>query len=144
MGVLTVTPRNVRPLDGAVFGPRMKANAAITNVAGKALSVNSSAKIVETDADAVATSQVYGIGVGVGAAGALDAAANDVLDIVIAGPVDFGADIFTPGALVYNSPTAGGLDHTAPSTGDYPCVVGLALTARILLVRPQAQLPVVV
>lgn len=145
MAALTIDKSLVRPLPGAVI-IRMNAAAAITDAPGKAVAVDSNGKAAEGDADAAATAHVRGVIAGVGNRGNTDAIADQAMDVVTHGPVQLGAGAgMTPGAIVYNSVTAGGMDQTAPvASGDFPSVIGYALTATVLYVDPQAAIPVVI
>ncbi len=145
MAAISITATQVSALPGAVT-MRVKANAAVTNIVGMAVVINSSGKAVPADADALATAHVRGVVTAVGSFGKVTCIADEMLEVVTHGPVKLGESaILTPGAVVYNSVTAGAIDETASATsGDYPSIVGFNLSDRVLYVQPQTALPVVV
>ena len=66
------------------------------------------------------------------------AATNQPVMVQKSGDINFGSDILTPGVVYYLSATAGGICPIADlTTGDYPCVIGMAKTAAILTIDIQ-------
>lgn len=64
------------------------------------------------------------------------AALNQPLSLLRSGPIDFGADILTPGAAYYLSDDPGKICPLADVTGgDYIVQIGLATSARVLNVN---------
>ena len=115
-------------------------------VAGEELTVgyavyeSSDGKVYHADADAGKT-QARAIGVVVSSPdGETTIVAGDGVSVCLYGPVS-GYSGMTPGAPVFNSKTAGRLDHTAPTSGAYPRAVGWALTSGILWVNPDTEDP---
>lgn len=96
--------------------------------------IKSDGKVWKADADAAATMPVAVLATGTVAAGAqgefllLGAMRDDTWD-------------WTGGGLLYCDTTAGALTQTAPSgTGDQVQVVGIAITAHIILFNPSYEL----
>jgi len=114
------TAANVKPLEGAIIR-RYTAGAAIE--AGEIVSMQSDGKVDPTDTTgAVATN------VGI----ALNAAADgNRVDVVISGPVQCILE-GTPGAVIYDSTTAG--EPAASASGNQK-PVGFAESATVLFVR---------
>ncbi|WAP67225.1 hypothetical protein [Jiella pelagia] len=66
------------------------------------------------------------------------ASPNQPVVIQKGGDIDFGTDILTPGVAYYLSGTPGGICPVADlATGDYPVIVGMAKTARVLTIDIQ-------
>jgi hypothetical protein len=133
MADITVTAKLVRPLPGAL-SIRVQAGSAL-NV-GDAVYMASDGKVDPTDADAAVSAPVLGIVISA-PNGALAAVLDDWVDVVFVGRVT-GFSGMTPGIAVYNSITAGRVADTRGLTGDFPFVVGYALTAETVLVNPFA------
>jgi hypothetical protein len=120
------TAANIKPLDGAIVR-RFTAHAAIA--AGELVAKNGDSNEV---AAAIGTSVILApVGVAIAAA----AAAGDIVDVVVFGPVQCNTGA-TPGALVYCSDTAGepaevGGTHTKDT------VFGLSESSTVMFVRPQ-------
>lgn len=141
MADITVTASAVRPLEGSIT--RRYTAGASGNV-GDLVAPQSDTYWDPADADTLALSQARGVVVAVnGQPGATAFVAGDRIDVVVFGPVAWGASMTVPGR-VYASTTAGKGDQTAPATtGDYPFIVGWAEQANILFVDPQSAVPTV-
>jgi hypothetical protein len=115
------TAANVKPLEGAIVR-RFTAGAAVA--AGELVSMQADGKVDPSDSTA-AKMPVLGVAIGAGADGGR-------IDVVVFGPVVCltGA---TPGALVYNSTTAG---EPLESVAGNQTVAGVAESATVLFVRP--------
>ncbi len=131
---LIVTPADVRPLPGAVCR-NMRAHVAL-NLGDAVYIEGVEGECDKADAGAAGTAMLVGIVVAVGTEGALAAAANDPISVLLWGPVQ-GFSGMTPGAWEYLSDTAGAL---ADAVGTVPVVAGIALAADVLLFRPQRDL----
>jgi hypothetical protein len=122
MASVTVTPIDVRPLNG---------NVTINAVVGGAMSIGDAAYIAadgdweRADADAAATAMVAGICVSTPRTGVTDAVAGDRCDFVILGPMT-GFSGLTPGSQLFASTTPGEIDDTAPagSSADFKWIIG--------------------
>ena len=116
------TAANIKPLEGALID-RFTAGAAVA--AGEFVVMSSDGYIDPTDSTS-AKSLVLGVAVQAAAA------AGERIDVVTHGRVKCltGA---TPGAVVYNSTTAG---EPSESTAGNQTVAGIAVSATILFVRP--------
>lgn len=140
MAAISNTDANIRPLEGAII--RRGTAGGSMNV-GDAVYLDGTNGWKQADADAVASAQARGIVVA-GPQGATAIVSGNRIDICTYGPVE-GFASMTPGAVIYNSVTAGALDQTASSTaGDYPFVVGWAESATVVFVAPQVTVPSVV
>jgi hypothetical protein len=117
------TPEHIKPLQGAIV---RRYTAAATIHAGQLCYLNSSGLVDLASGAAVATTLPF-IGVAL-----QEAAANDVLDLVVYGPVN-AVTGGTPGSLAYISDTAG---QVAESTGTKKFVAGLVEAATVLFIRP--------
>lgn len=115
------TAQNIKPLEGAIIR-RFTAGAVVA--AGELVSMQSDGKVDPSDSTA-AKMPVLGVAIGPGADGGR-------IDVVVFGPVVCltGA---TPGALVYNSTTAG---EPLETVAGNQTVAGIAESATILFVRP--------
>jgi hypothetical protein len=115
------TAQNVKPLEGAIV---RRFTAGATVAAGELVSMQSDGKVDPSDSTA-AKMPVLGVAIGAGADGSR-------IDVVVFGPVVCltGA---TPGAVVYNSTTAG---EPLESVAGNQTVAGLAESATVLFVRP--------
>lgn len=146
MAAITVYPTEVRPLDAhlCIMVPLIAASAV---TCGDAVYLDTAGKIAKADADALASSQAIGVVVGVGNQGYTIAAAGDMCDVVLSGPVFLGESVaLTIGSdsRLYVSTTAGAMDQTLNVTaGDYPFQVGFPFTAQSVWVRPQVLIPTV-
>jgi len=116
------TAANIKPLEGAQVD-RFTAGAAIA--AGELVSMSSDGYIDPSDSTA-AKNPVLGVAVQAATA------AGERIDVVVHGRVKCltGA---TPGALVYNSTTAG---EPLETTAGNQTVAGIAVSANVLFVRP--------
>lgn len=114
----------IKPLEGAIVR-RFTAGSAIA--VGEVVSMSSDGYIDPSDATAAANPA---LGIAVQAA----AAAGPRLDVVVFGPVRCLIDA-TPGTVIYNGTTAGEPEATS---GGNKTVVGVAESATVLFVRPQA------
>ena len=116
------TAANIKPLEGALFD-RFTAGAAIA--AGELVSMSSDGYIDPADSTS-AKSLVLGVAVQAAAA------AGERIDVVTHGRVKCltGA---TPGAVVYNSTTAG---EPLETVAGNQTAAGIAVSATILFVRP--------
>lgn len=112
---------HVKPLEGSTV-ERFTAGA--TLVAGQPVSLGTDGYLDPADSDAFATSLVVGIVL-------QDAVSGDIVDVVTAGPVQC-MTAATVGAVIYASPTAGGM---AESAGTKSTIIGIAKTATILDVK---------
>lgn len=133
MADITVTPANVRPLEGAVIR-RHTAGAAFTF--GEAVYIHSGGTVKEADANAsLLTALAIGIVIAPspGNPGASSVATGDVCDVVTEGPVT-GFSGMTPGTQVWLSNTAGAVADAVSAT--HSCVMGFAESATVLFVRP--------
>ena len=140
MAAITTTPAQVRPL-GDCETRRFTTGGTVTP--GQAVYVDSSGLVQASDADAAASARPIGIALS-DSFGSTSFPTGSVIDVALEGPVT-GYASMTPGALVYNSGTAGAIDQTAPATsGQYPAVVGWAESAATLYVNPGTVLPIVV
>ena len=115
------TAANVKPLEGAIV---RRFTAGATVAAGELVTMQSDGKVDPSDCTA-AKAPVLGVAIGPGADGSR-------IDVVVFGPIVCltGA---TPGALVYNSTTAG--EPLETTTGNQT-VAGIAESAIVLFVRP--------
>lgn len=114
---------------------------------GDVVCVDSSGLAAKADADAVATALVVGIVISVaGNTPKSTYAAGETLSIAPCGSVLSGYASLTPGTPVYLSTNAGALTQTFNggaaangdfSAGDFPTIVGVALTATTILVMPK-------
>jgi hypothetical protein len=126
---------DVRPLHPAAVIRRYPAAGAIAP--GQLVYLKSDGKIELADGDVEAATQAIGIVAGVGSNGAVAAAAGDMCDVCVFGPITGFASL-TIGAIVYTSVTAGSMDQTASATtGDFNMVVGYAESASTIFVNIQ-------
>lgn len=140
MAAITNTDANIRPLEGAIT--RRGTAGGSMNV-GDAVYLDGANGWKQADADAEASAQARGVVVA-GPQGATAIVSGDRIDICVYGPVE-GFASMTPGAVIYNSVTAGALDQTASViAGDYPFVVGYAESASVVFVDPQVIVPTAV
>ncbi len=116
------TAANIKPLQGAIIR-RETAGSAVA--AGELVSMSSDGYVDPSDSTA-AKNPVLGVAVQAASA------AGERIDLVVFGPVKCltGA---TPGALVYNSTTAG---EPLETTAGNQTVAGIAESATVLFVRP--------
>lgn len=112
----------VQPLPEALV---RKVQAAEDLESGEAVYLNSSGYAALADSDAVATNYCFGVVVH-------DTLSGKLADIVTLGPITMCTGA-TPGALVYTNGTAGASAETA---GTKVCVIGVALNATTVYVRP--------
>lgn len=128
MADLTITPANV------VAGTGVKTR---QGTAGEAIAAGKTVykdptdqkfKLADCDSATPAVRRTTGI--------ALHASGdNQPLLVLTEGPITIGATL-TPGVAYYLSPTAGGICPVADlSTGDYPTIIGLAISATVLDVK---------
>lgn len=141
MADIAVTAAAVKPMNGALT---RRGTAGAAGTVGNAVYLDGANGWKPADADALASAQARAIVVGVnGQVGAGAFAAGDRLDLVLYGPVTYGAGM-TPGGRVFVSTTAGACDQTAPAAaGDYPFAIGWAEAADVLFVAPATAIPVV-
>ena len=142
MADVTVTAAQVSIGEQAIVRTFL-AGAAVT--AGDAVYLDSAGKVQRVDADALASSQGFGVVVAVGVDGQTTAAANQAVSVCVWGPVYVGesANMTIPGRI-YSSTTAGKFDQTAPAGGgDYPFILGYAVEADMVWVNPQSAIPTV-
>jgi hypothetical protein len=139
MAAISVTPSKIRPLNGATI--RRRPAGAALNV-GDAVYIDTNGKVQQAVANGTqAVVQARGIVVAVGIFGATAANTDDMVDIVVDGPVT-GFSGMTPGGAVYVGTTAGKLDQTAPATtGQYKYVAGYAEDDTTIFVQGQMQVP---
>lgn len=141
MAAISVTAKNVRPLNGAIV---RRWTAGASGTVGQVVYLNGSTGATAAIATSVAAAQAKGLVVGVnGQPGQTSFAAGDALDVVTYGPVAAGSGM-TPGALLYTSAvTAGAVDETAPVAPTHvPYAVGYVEAATVMFVAPQSTLPV--
>lgn len=126
----TTTPSTIKPLEGAIV-QRFTAGAAIEP--GELVCMQSDGKIDPAIGTSVAAAQCLGVALCPKNQGTAYAD-GDVVDVVTYGRVLCltGA---TVGALIYVSDTAG---EPAESAGTKTSIVGIATSASVLFVRPQA------
>jgi hypothetical protein len=129
MADFTVTPKNVSPLPG--FIARQSIAGGSGNV-GDTAYIAADGDVEQGNAGSAGTAQSVGIIVGVGTDGALAFVAGDALSIVVYGPVA-GFSGLTPGALGYQSDTAGKLGSTAGTTSKK---MGRCESATVFFVQP--------
>lgn len=146
MADIVVVPAECRPLDAhlCTIVPLIAASAVSC---GDAVYLDTANKIAKADADALASSQAFGIVVAIGNTSNTVAAAGDMCDVVVDGPVFLGESVaLTMGSdsRLYVSTTAGAMDQTAPAAaGDYKFQIGIPYTAQAVWVRPQTTIPTV-
>lgn len=121
MADLTVVPKRVRPLLGAITRPYNAGG--VVNV-GDPVYIAADGDIEQADNVALASAKAIGVVVSIGAYGALVAAAGDRCDVTVFGPVGFGGTTLTPGAPVYTSATAGKIESAAAGTGAFLWYIG--------------------
>jgi hypothetical protein len=134
MADITVLKKSIRPMPGAMV---VRRTAGGTVNLGDGVYTAADGDAEQTDADAAASAQLFGICVGVPdqEIGVTAAAAGDPIDVVILGHVT-GFSGMTPGDLLFVSANAGLLADAAPASGDYIWVAGEAVSATEILVRP--------
>jgi len=146
MADIVVVPADCRPFDAhlCTIVPLIAVSAV---TCGDAVYMDTAGKVAKADADALATVQAIGIVVAIGNTSNTVAAAGDMVDVVVNGPVFVGEGLaMTIGsaARVYISTTAGAMDQTLNVTaGDFPFQIGYAYTADVIWVRPQVLIPTV-
>lgn len=112
----------IKPLGGAVVRRRVCGG---TVSAGQTVYLDSSGYVQAAAASAVATNCVYGVAIQGGSSG-------DTTDVVVYGPCSFVTGA-TPGAITYQSDTAGAPAETA---GTKTTIVGVAESATVVFIRP--------
>lgn len=142
MAQITVTPKNVRlPNETETIKIRGIAGAAGLTP-GMSVYKDGTNNWKAGDADAAAAAQIRGVILSL-PNGSLSSVVGDMMDIVTHGRIT-GFSGMTPGATVFQSTVAGGIDHTSPpSGGDYPFAVGWADSDTVLYVNPQISVPTV-
>jgi hypothetical protein len=142
MAAITITAADVRPVNASQCIIR-RFTAGGTLTPGDFVYIASDGDVERADADDVAQAQTIGVVIA-DQFGSVSFAAGVTVDVVLFGPIVWGASM-TPGGVVYVSPTAGKGDQTASATtGDFNFVGGRALTATTLLVHPQVTVPTAV
>lgn len=131
MANVTVTAKNVRPLNGAKCFPF---NAGGSGAIGDLVYLASDGDVEITDASSAGTAAAIGVVVAAGTQGSLTFAAGDRVAVCRYGPVA-GFSGGTPGALSYVSNDAGKVEDAA---GDTSRVVGRLDSATVLFVNPPA------
>jgi hypothetical protein len=127
---LTITPANV------VLGSDASTEdgiAAVAVAAGQVVYKDATGKynLADTDSATALMRKPRGIALNSGAA-------NQPLKIVRGGPVTLGA-VLTKGVAYYLSGTPGAICPVADvATGDYPAILGIAISSSVLLVDIQA------
>lgn len=124
------TVANIKPLDGAIVR-RFTAGAAIEP--GELVCMQSDGYIDPAIGTSVAAAQTLGVALTPRNQGTAYAA-GDVVDVVTFGPVKCMTGA-TVGALIYVTDTAGELGESA---GTKATIAGIAESATVLFVRPQA------
>lgn len=127
---LTVTAADVRPLPGCKI---MRFTAGGTIDVGAPVYMSGNDTVAEADGSAAATAACIGVMVATApnAASTTAAASGEACDVVLLGPV--AGYTCTYGKYYYVDDDAGVL---ADATGTASVVVGLGLSASVLLVRP--------
>lgn len=148
MGDITKYPTETRPFDAhlCTIVPLIAASAV---VCGDAVYLDTAGKIAKADANAVGTAQAIGIVVSVGNQSYTTAAAGDMCDVVVSGPVFLGEAVaLTIGSgtrLWVSATTPGLLDQTKIATsGDFPYSLGYPYTANCIWVQRDTAIPVAV
>lgn len=128
MSDITVTAADVRPLPGADIA-RMQAGGTVS--VGALVYVVDDGDVEHTDSSAIGTT-LPALGIVCGALdGDTSGAATEWVDVVIGGRVT-GFSGMTPGNIIYASDNVGAV---ADAVGASDLIVGLALSATVLLVR---------
>lgn len=137
MAVIDTQALLVRPLAGAMI--RRYRLGAAANV-GESIFMATDGDVEPTDGDVQASAQARGIIVAIGTNGKVAGVANDMVDVVVHGPVEMGnVTPMTPGGAVYPSPAAGKMDQSASAvTGDFNAVIGWAESTTAIFVDPQS------
>ena len=128
MADLTITAANV----AAVSTNRIerKYNAGATITAGQAVVLNSSGVYVLADNNSATAALRVPDGIALNGA-----SSGQPLAVLKGGDVTIGATL-TPGLAYYLSDTPGGIGVVGDlSTGEYPCVIGIARSASVLRVN---------
>lgn len=142
MADIALTPRKVKADPSALCLPY---DAGGSGSVGDWVYLASDGDVEQTDADVSASAQGIGIVVAVGTMGATTFVAGDRLSVCVFGLCEIAptASLTIPGRL-YASTTAGAADQTAPaSSGDFPFILGRAVSTSAVFVNPQTGIPVV-
>jgi|TARA_Y100000310_G_scaffold220455_1_gene221985 hypothetical protein len=133
MADITVTAADVRPLQGAIT---RRFTAGGTVAIGDLVYVASDGDVEKADADAAASSIIAGVAVGTPDGGS-SASAGEEVDVVVFGPVT-GFSSMTAGPYAFASTTAGKAETGAPAaaSGDYVGILGIIISATVILVNP--------
>ena len=130
MADLTVTAASVRPLEGCII---RKYIAGATLTPGQPVYMSGNDTVSPCNAGAVATNKCIGLAVANGS-GAVSFSAGSMVDVVLFGPVAGFATNLAADTLVHTGDVAGIL---ADAAGTKDTIVGIGLSATVLLVRPQ-------
>jgi hypothetical protein len=138
MADVTVTPKNVKPLNGNGSGGQVPGCwpytlSAAANV-GDAVYVSGNDTVAPTDADSAGTAAGIGYIVAIGTEGNLVGASGDRVSVLKIGRMA-GFSGATAGALAYASGTTG---KTADAAGTTSRVLGRFESATVLYVNPPA------
>ena len=134
MADVTIVAADVRPLPGCVIR-RFTAGGTIPVGAPVYLSANDT--VSAADGSAVATAACIGVVVAVGGASPasrVSAASGDPVDVVLYGPVAGYSTNMVMGTYFYVDDDAGVI---ADAAGTKSTIIGIGLSASVLLVRPQ-------
>lgn len=125
MADLVITPASVVAGTGAKTESGI-AGAVIT--AGQVVykdAADNKFKLADTDSATAAARSPYGIALN-------GAAANQPVTVLVSGSITIGAAV-TAGVFYYLSGTAGGICPVADvAAGDYPCIIGVGISATVL------------
>ncbi len=132
MSSITISEANIRPILPLAQCRRKDCGGTVT--AGEIVYIDSNGAVQPVDADAASTSRVYGIAIADNDGGT-SFSSGEAIDVCVFGPVT-GFTSLSPGSLLYNSPTAGAMDESAPGSGDYLWVVGIIENSTTVFVNP--------
>lgn len=133
MADVTVVAADVRPLPGCLIR-RFSAGGTIT--VGAPVYINANDTVSAADGSAVSTSFAIGICVSGNGASKTVPVSGDEVDVVLFGPVAGYSTNMVAGGVFWVSDTTGTLcDAASGATKD--TVMGIGLSATVLLVRPQ-------
>ena len=133
MADVTVVAADVRPLPGCLIR-RLTAGGTIT--VGAPVYVSANDTVIAADGSAVSTSFAIGVCVSGNGASKTIPVTGDEVDVVTHGPVAGYSTNMAAGGVFWVSDTTGAIcDAASGATKD--TVIGIGLSASVLLVRPQ-------
>jgi len=141
MTALSFTAKQISadPANGAVLRNH---EAAAALAVGVGVALNSSGKLVKSDANGSSTAQFYGIVVApVNQYGETTIASGERCTVCIWGPV-FGWTGLAEGTVGWVSETAGEIDDTKPASAAYQFGAGYAIEEDVFFVHPGINTPV--